>query len=176
MTPTVTIRRCTVDDAPALSALACRTFYDTFTGTCTEEDMQHFLDTYYSEEKMKQELANEDDYIFFALEHGLPVGYLRFLESPVQFPHPLSTKALELNRLYVDTAYRGHGVAKVLMDFYMDYAKMKGHRLLWLGVWEHNYRAQAFYKKYGFVPTAYTHPFPVGNTPQTDVWWVKELA
>jgi ribosomal protein S18 acetylase RimI-like enzyme len=171
----LTIRRCTIDDAPALSALARRTFYDTFTGTCTEEDMQDFLDTFYNEDRIRQELSDEADYVFFAMMHDMPVAYLRFLESAIPFPHGPDKKALELNRLYVDKAYKGQGDAHALMNFYLDYAKMGGYRLLWLGVWEHNYRAQAFYRKYGFAPSPYTHPFPIGNTPQTDVWWTREL-
>src|ERR1044071_1456798 len=153
MSSGLTIRRCTIDDAPVLKELARRTFYDTFTGTCTEEDMQDFLDTFYNEDQVKQELANEDDFIFFAITDGHPVGFLRCLDSRVPFPHDPNKKALELNRLYIDTAYKGRGIAHALMDFYLDYAKTGGYSLLWLGVWEHNYRAQAFYRKYGFAPT-----------------------
>jgi ribosomal protein S18 acetylase RimI-like enzyme len=175
MSAKVSIRRCTVDDAPVLAALARRTFYDTFTGTCTEADMQDFLETFYNEARIRQELSNSEDYVFFALLQHTPVGYLRFLESPVPFPYDAEKKALELNRLYVDMPYKGRGVAHTLMSFYLDYAEKKGYPFLWLGVWEHNYRAQAFYRKYGFVPTHYTHPFPIGNTPQTDVWWARDL-
>ena len=46
---------------------------------------------------------------------------------------------------------------------------------MWLGVWEHNYRAQKFYQKMGFEDTGYKHPFPIGNTPQTDLWYWKFL-
>ena len=175
MTPDITIRRCTVADAPALTALARRTFHDTFTGTCTEADMQDFLDTFYNEDRIRHELSDPADHIFFALSGNVPVGFLRFMESPVPFPHEQEQRALELNRLYVDQPYKGRGIAQALMSFYLDYAKMEGYRYLWLGVWEHNYRAQAFYRKYGFAPTPYTHPFPVGQTPQTDVWWARDL-
>jgi ribosomal protein S18 acetylase RimI-like enzyme len=175
MSPDITIRRCTVADAPALTTLARSTFYDTFTGTCTEEDMQDFLNTFYNEERIKNDLSNTEDYVFFAMVHNTPVAFLRFLESAVPFEYDASRKALELNRLYVDKAYKGQGIAHMLMDFYLDYAKTGGYSFLWLGVWEYNYRAQAFYRKYGFVPTPHMHPFPIGNTPQTDVWWARTL-
>ncbi len=170
-----TIRRCTVADAAALSALARRTFQDTFTGTCTEADMRRFLDDNYSVKRLTQELSNPYDYTFFAMDGDEPAGYLRFLESPVPFPHDAARKALELNRLYINLAWKGRGVAAELMDFYLDYARTQGYGLLWLGVWEHNGRAQAFYRKYAFAPTPYTHPFPIGETPQTDVWWIRTL-
>lgn len=137
--------------------------------------MQDFLDTFYNEGRITEELGNADDYTFFALHHDVPVAFLRFLNSPVPFPHDASQKPLELNRLYVDLPYKGQGIARELMNFFMDFAKTGSYTLLWLGVWEHNYRAQAFYRKYGFAPTPYTHPFPIGNTPQTDVWWTRNL-
>jgi len=104
-----------------------------------------------------------------------PVGFLRFLESPVPFPCNTCTRALELNRLYVDQSYKGKGVAQELMDYYLQFAADNRYDFLWLGVWEHNYRAQAFYRRYGFSFTGHRHPFPIGNTPQTDEWWALEI-
>jgi len=172
MSPDITIRRCTVSDAPALAALARRTFYDTFTGTCTDDDMQDFLDTFYNEARIKAELSNPEDHIFFAMQYDAPIAFLRFLESPVPFPHDESKRALELNRLYVDKGHKGQGVAHTLMDFYLDYAKMGGYTFLWLGVWEHNPRAIAFYSKWGFVKFG-SHPFMLGDDRQTD-WYMKK--
>ena len=162
-------------DVAALTAIARSTFHDTFAHTATAADMHHFLDSFYSSEQMAGELANPEDYIFFATIQNNPVGFMRFLESPVPFPHNAHGKPLELNRLYVDAAYQGRGIAQLLMNFYMEYAVSSGCRLLWLGVWEHNHRAHAFYRKYGFTFTGHRHPFPIGDTPQTDEWWSKDL-
>jgi ribosomal protein S18 acetylase RimI-like enzyme len=167
----IAIRRCTPMDTAVLAALARRTFYDTFTGTCTEDDMQHFLYTFYNEERIASELSREGDYTFLAELDGKPIGFLRFGEVDVPFSYDRALKPLELNRLYVDKAYKGLGLGPLLMDFYMSYAREHGYNFLWLGVWEHNYRAQAFYKKYGFSFSGHRHPFPIGNTPQTDEWW-----
>jgi len=167
----ITIRRCTVADAAVLSELAKRTFEATFTGTCTEEDMVGFQEQYYNIAQMTRELSDPDDLIFFALSGEEPIGYIRFGENEVPFDYDRSLRALELNRLYIDVAFKGKGIAQQMMDFYLQYANDHGYRLLWLGVWEYNYRAQAFYKKYGFAFNGFTHPFPVGSTPQTDQWW-----
>ena len=45
---------------------------------------------------------------------------------------------------------------------------------VWLGVWERNARAQAFYGKYGFRPVG-THVFMFGDEPQTDEIWMRPL-
>ena len=48
-----------------------------------------------------------------------------------------------------------------------DKARARGARELWLGVWERNERAQAFYRKCGFRKVG-TQIFVVGTDPQTD--------
>jgi len=40
--------------------------------------------------------------------------------------------------------------------------------VVWLGVWERNPRAMAFYKKFGFGEVG-DHVFPLGTDPQRDI-------
>ncbi|MEP7238531.1 MAG: GNAT family N-acetyltransferase [Ferruginibacter sp.] len=171
----INIRRLTVADVSALSAIARQTFYDTFTGTCTDADMQTFLDQYYSEEQLGKELMDEETFCFFAEIEGTPVAYLQFKEDYNNFPLIKKWKALELKRIYVLTAFHSKGIAQKLMDFFLSFAAEKNYELVWLGVWEHNKRAQKFYEKYGFINSGHTHDFPIGNTPQTDIWLWKFL-
>lgn len=169
------LRRATVADAPALSRLAADSFSQTFTGTCTEEDMAGYLAATYNESAFRNLLA--DDTVFLLLaesETGNPAGYAQWkTETP---PFEISgNKAVELQRLYVLKDYHGTGVAHLLMDAYEESAVSEGADTLWLGVWEYNYRAQAFYRKRGFSPTGHSHPFPIESTPQTDDWWIKSI-
>lgn len=171
----ITIRRIVLKDAPALAKISVHTFYDTFTGTCTVADMQLFLADYYNLAQVQSELSNEDDFYFFAEVNGQPVGYIRFMEDYSNLPLVKQWKALELKRLYVLKEYHGTGIAQQLMDFCITFAEQHTYQLVWLGVWEHNLRAQKFYTKYGFVNSGHTHDFPIGNTPQTDWWFWKFL-
>ncbi|HNL66233.1 MAG TPA: GNAT family N-acetyltransferase, partial [Ferruginibacter sp.] len=84
-------------------------------------------------------------------------------------------KALELKRIYVQKEFQGKGVAQALMDFILRYASDNGYEVVWLGVWEHNKKAQRFYEKYGFENSGHPHDFPIGSTPQTDFWFWKFL-
>jgi ribosomal protein S18 acetylase RimI-like enzyme len=171
----INVRRIIADDVSALSAIAKQTFCDTFTGTCSEEDMQSFLNQYYSEEQLAKELMDDENFCFFAELDAVPVGYLHFKEDYKNFPVEKKWKALELKRIYVLKEFQGKGIAQKLMDFILKFATGNSYELVWLGVWEHNLRAQKFYEKYGFENSGYTHDFPIGNTPQTDVWFWKFL-
>ena len=171
----INIRRITEKDVAALTAIARQTFYDTFTGTCTPADMQLFLDQYYNPVQLGDELNNPETFCFFAEMESKPVAYLQFMEDYKNFPLIKKWKALELKRIYVLKEFHGMGIAQKLMDHYLQFATENKYEVVWLGVWEHNLRAQKFYEKYGFVNTGYTHDFPIGNTPQTDNWFWKFL-
>lgn len=169
------IRRVTIDDVAALAKIARQTFYDTFTGTCTEEDMQLFLDQYYNEEQLGKELMDAETFCFFAEAGGKAVAYLQFKEDYTNFALIKKWKALELKRIYVLKTLHGKGIAQLLIDYFLKFAAEKKYEVVWLGVWEHNIRAQKFYEKYGFINSGHTHDFPIGNTPQTDIWLWKFL-
>ena len=171
----ITTRRVTLDDVAALSVLAKRTFYDTFTGTCTEEDMQGFLDKFYNEAQLAKEVRDLETQCFFAEIDAVPVAYIQFREDYNNFPLMKKWKALELKRIYILKDFQGKGIAQVLMDLFLNYAAGNEYEVVWLGVWEHNLKAQKFYEKYGFVNSGHTHDFPIGNTPQTDIWLWKFL-
>jgi diamine N-acetyltransferase len=174
--PIVTIRPIVVADLDQLTAMARQTFYDTFAGTCTEKDMQDFLDTHYTASRLGAELAIPGNHYYFAEVAGVPAGYLQFREDYAGFPFMQQWKALELKRIYVSKEFHGKGIAQKLMECVLEHAHKNNYEVVWLGVWEHNKRAQQFYYKYGFKDSGHTHDFPIGSTPQTDIWMWKFLS
>jgi GNAT superfamily N-acetyltransferase len=77
-------------------------------------------------------------------------------------------KPIELVRLYVSRESLGSGVGAALMRACIGEATKRGHKTLWLGVWENNPRARAFYLKWNFREVG-THVFMLGDDPQTDI-------
>ena len=59
--------------------------------------------------------------------------------------------ALELQRIYVLNEYKQRHIGKLLLEKAIRIAQDEGATYLWLGVWEHNTKAIAFYLKQGFV-------------------------
>jgi ribosomal protein S18 acetylase RimI-like enzyme len=74
----------------------------------------------------------------------------------------------------VQRGWHGRGVAQALMARVVAEAVAAGANTLWLGVWEHNHRARAFYGKCGFADVG-EHVFLFGTDPQTDRVMVKPL-
>ena len=169
------MRRITLEDVPALSFIAQKTFYDTFTGTCTEDDMKDFLQKFYSEEVLLEEVKNTAFEYFFIEINDKPVGYILFSAADFEFDEIKGSSALELKRFYILEEYHGKGLAQKMMHFLIDHAVSEGYDCIFLGVWEHNIKAQKFYQKFEFKLTSHKHDFPIGNTPQTDVYMWKSI-
>ena len=53
-------------------------------------------------------------------------------------------------------------------------AKSAGFKTMYLGVWEKNLRAGAFYRKWNFVRVG-EHTFQMGDDPQVDWWMMRPL-
>ena len=129
--------------------------------------MRQYLDANFSPDIQARELANPDVTTFLAEIKGELAGYaqLRLGEAPqcVIGPSPI-----EIVRLYALSRYHGQGVGAALMRTCLDTAREIGAQTIWLGVWEQNDRAIAFYRKHGFVECG-DHIFQLGSDPQRDI-------
>jgi ribosomal protein S18 acetylase RimI-like enzyme len=173
MTPSPTIRYATPADAAMLRDLAARTFYDAFAATNTPENMEAYMAEAFTPARIASELADPYATILIAEVEGVPVGYARL--GGGEAPDCVSARpAMEIVRLYVEQRCHGGGVAHALMQACLDEARRAGCRGVFLGVWEHNPRAQAFYRKWDFEIVG-THIFQMGNDPQTDYWMERTL-
>ena len=170
---TTLVRPATVADAPRLSRLGATTFRETFEGENTPEDMARYLAEAFTPDRQAAEITDPAATVLLAERRGPSgdaelVGYVHLVSGPapeaVRGPAPL-----ELKRLYVARAWHGQGVAQTLMDAALDAARVRGAQTMWLGVWERNPRAAAFYRKYGFTRVG-EHTFVLGADVQTD--WV----
>jgi len=162
----MTIRRGTAADAPTLAALARETFFDTFASTNDATDMAIHLERAYGVAQQTAELTDPDVITLLVDEGGQAVAYAQLRAGHV--PECVTgAKPTELWRFYVARDWHGRGIAQGLMARVVADAAQSGAQTLWLGVWEHNHRARAFYAKCGFADVG-EHVFLFGTDPQTD--------
>ncbi|MDF2188910.1 GNAT family N-acetyltransferase [Paraflavitalea sp. CAU 1676] len=170
---TVTIRLADVSEAGLIADLSRQTFYDTFAEYNTPENMDKFMQEQFSREKLMAELYDPNSIFLLAWVDGEPAGYARLREA--SNPTELGDLAsIEIARIYAHSKVIGRGVGSALMEHCIDVARRMNKALIWLGVWEHNGRAIAFYEKWGFTKFG-EHIFALGDDPQTDWLMKKEL-
>ena len=76
-------------------------------------------------------------------------GYAALSPDPCPVPG-LPEPHLELARLYVATPWHGQGVSGALMTAFLEEARQRGIRGVWLEAFEGNPRALGFYRRWGF--------------------------
>jgi len=162
----VIIRPAVAADAPVLAELARRTFFDTFAPNNDAGDMAIHLARAYGVPQQSAELADPVITTLLVERDGAAVAYAQLRSGHV--PDCVTgADPLEVWRFYVSQEWHGRGIAQALMDRVKVGARERGARTLWLGVWEKNDRARAFYAKCGFADVG-EHIFLFGTDPQTD--------
>jgi ribosomal protein S18 acetylase RimI-like enzyme len=167
------IRRATVADAAALAEFGARTFFETFAVDNTAEDMRLHLESAWNPALQRAEILDPEVDTLLACAGEVIAGFAQLHAGHA--PAGIATvRPVEVLRFYVDKPWQGLGLARQLMEAVESHARARGARELWLGVWERNPRAQAFYRKHGFRKVG-TQIFVVGKDPQTDHVMLREL-
>lgn len=163
----VTIRRADLGDAAVLADLGRQTFHDTFAEQNSKEDMDAYMREAFTVERLTAELQEPGAVYLVAEDSSKVVGFAKL--TPSEPPPCVTTPSpLRLLKLYVSAEAIGSGVGAALMRASVEWAKRSGYESLWLGVWEHNHRAKAFYERWGFEPVG-AEVFLLGSDEQTDV-------
>ena len=165
--PPTIIRRARLDDAAPLAQLAERTFREAFAVLNTPEDMALHCERSYGESIQAAEIADPDKVTLVCEHEGRLLGYAQLRWGPAA-SGVVAARPGEIQRLYVARECHGKGVAADLMNASIDEMRRRRVDVIWLGVWERNPRAIAFYRKFGFVPVG-EHVFQLGSDPQRDI-------
>lgn len=160
-------------EAAMLTDLAARTFYDAFAATNTPENLEAYMREAFTVAQLRRELTDPLSTFLLAEIDGQAVGYAKLVRGPV--PECVAAaRAIELSRLYVEQSALGAGVGPALLQACLELARQEAYPVMFLGVWEHNPRAQAFYRKWGFARVG-EHVFQLGDEAQTD-WWMSRAV
>jgi ribosomal protein S18 acetylase RimI-like enzyme len=160
---TVSVRECTVADAPTLALIAAATLLESFPG-----------------------LVPGDALLAHCAKHHIPAAYVAHFENPVtrawlaevppgaapvgyalvtapDFPPGLAQDDdLELRRIYLFSKFHAGGAGRTMMALAIASAREQRAKRLLLGVHPQNHRALAFYRKTGFTQVG-VRTFQVGT-------------
>lgn len=168
------IRRANASDASLLADLGARTFDETFAAGNNPDDMAAYLASAFTIERLGEELADPVATFFIAEVGATAAGYAK-----VRAGAPAERRDLdgpvELVRLYVGREWLGRGVGADLMAACLKEAVRGAYRTIWLGVWEHNARARAFYRRWHFEEIGH-HTFHLGADAQRDILMARAVV
>lgn len=162
---TVQIRKCLFEDLYILQDISIQTFTDTFKEQNEPENLQTYLERAFNSEQLQSELAHVASEFYFIYCDEKLAGYLKV---------NISDESMEIERIYIKAKFQGKGLGKYLLNHAVEIAIEQKKKNIWLGVWEKNDNAIAFYKKMGFIQTG-AHSFYMGDEEQIDFIMTKTL-
>lgn len=168
---TLKIRKCTLEDLGLLQDISVETFNETFKDQNSAENMKAYLERAFNLNQLEKEICNSSSEFYFIYSNGEIAGYLKVNTHDAQ-TEMMGNDSLEIERIYIKGIYQKHGLGKFLLNKAVEIAMERNKKSVWLGVWERNENAIAFYKKRGFVQTG-THSFYMGDEEQKDFIMTK---
>ena len=170
----VVIRPAKLTDAASLAAIAERTFRETFAAENSAKNINLHCADKFSAQIQGEEISDPQLVTLLAEIAGELVGFAQ-LRLTHATAYVKGDRPAELHRIYVSSKWHGRGVANELMRAVCATAAEAGSDCLWLGVWERNLKAIAFYRKRGFSVVG-DHVFMLGQDPQRDLIMAAQLG
>ncbi len=171
---TITYVRPDAEMGRKLLLAARRIFTDTFSHLYAADAFEDFCDrTYAPDGPMARDLQDGTVGWRVAVAGHEPIGYAKLtpLRAPAADP---GDGALELQQIYVLSAWHGTGVAEQLMQWAVSEARNRNAEALYLTVFDHNERAKRFYSRHGFEEVGRC-TFTLGDRVDDDRIWRKRL-
>lgn len=144
----IQIRQAVPEDLSALRELSIRSFVTAYAAHNTEEDMEQYLRENFSEETLASELSDPRFVYLLAMEGTQISGYIKLDCAVVQ--KEFGRRPIEIARLYTDPVLLSKGIGHRMIDAAVEFARSENHDVIWLGVWQNNFRAVNFYQREGF--------------------------
>jgi diamine N-acetyltransferase len=170
----VQIRPATPDDVPSLAVLGADAFVAAFGAANPAGAVEDYVAEAFSVETLESQLRDPLSQWLVA-EVGEELVGMAHLAGGDLPPEVVASAPVQLSRLYTAAGLTSRGVGSMLMDAAIDAATTLGHDVMWLGVWEHNPRAVAFYRRWGFEQVG-TVVFRLGDDDQIDLVLRRRLT
>ena len=164
--PKTIIRSAKDRDFDVLLSITNSTFIATYGAFNTAENMRAYLETHFSKKALMAQLNDPQVQFYLAEQNNSILGYIKVNRGTAQTEADYPN-TLEIERIYVLSKFHGKGYGKLLLQKAIDVAKNNRLVNAWLGVWDQNPKAIAFYERNGFS-TFGVHEFLLGDDPQRD--------
>ena len=169
----IRLKKCNLEDLPILQEVSYETFNETFKEQNSPENMNTYLEMAFNSKQLEIELLHISTEFIFVYLNDEVAGYLKTNINDAQ-SEKMGDESLEIERIYIKNKFQRHGLGKFLLSKAIQIALECNKAKIWLGVWDKNVNAIAFYKKMGFVPTG-SHSFYMGDDEQIDLIMTKTI-
>jgi ribosomal protein S18 acetylase RimI-like enzyme len=131
-------------------------------------DIDQWQDGYPNEESFKDDIKKNHSYVLVDQDHVIGTMYFALEQEPTydvikNGKWLTDTTYGVVHRVIVDESYKGHGLAKLLLEYAEDQAKAQQVKSIRMDTHQDNKSMQRFMKKNGFI---YCGEISVSNAPR----------
>lgn len=137
------IKQAELRDIPIIQEIARQSWYSTYQGILTLEQIQFLLTHWYSSESLTNEIQKRQHKHYLLFEDNLPVGFFAY------HPNEHKAKHLRLSRIYLIPEKQRRGYGRSILSFLEEEASKLNCQAIELNVSQEN-QAVGFYKRMGF--------------------------
>ncbi|MDB4999019.1 MAG: family acetyltransferase [Mucilaginibacter sp.] len=161
------IREATTADVEAIIQIAEQTWWPTYEPLLGKEQVAYMLEKIYSQEKITDQVKNNEQTFLLLLEDKQPVAFAAYS------PREEDLEIYKLHKLYCLPVTQGKGYGRILINAVIEKTKEAGKHTLDLNVNRYN-KAKDFYEKMGFT-IAYEEDIAIGPYWMNDYVMRKEF-
>lgn len=164
--PELILRRAGLQDAASFAAVAAQSFRDAYYPLDDHQEIDDYIAEHFSLAAIASTLGDSNSTVLLASQSDRLIGYAHLLvaEPPACVAGPAP---IQLARFYFVRDTVGKGYGSQLMQAVLTETRRLDRRTLWLGIHSRNFKALAFYKKFGFVHVG-GKPFVIAGRSYVD--------
>lgn len=161
------------DDLKLLVALGMTTCYEAYFELDPSKDLAEYCLWAFNEQQLKTELEDANSTFLIAEFNARAIGYAKLREGK-KIECMAGRNAIEIQRIYILEKFKRRQIGERLMNRCFEIAREKGFEIVWLGVWDKNTAAQAFYEKIGMTKAGWTD-FSDGRNEFINLVYAKDI-
>lgn len=163
----IVFRPIQTNEVDELKSIATTTFVQSYEHLNDPENFGRYITKAFTQEKLLEEIKNDESYYYFVLLNENIIGYLK-LNVGMSQTEDYGDEYLEIERIYLDRGYQRRGIGSRMMSYALARGRALHKKKVWLGVWDRNPKAIRFYEGVGFSITG-EHIFQFGDEDQRDL-------
>lgn len=129
-------------DAERLAKLAHTIWNQHYVDIIGQKQVDYMLATFQDQDTIYQQILDGQNYFILSDSDLGDVGYSCLLPE---------NNELKLSKIYVDSASKGRGFGKLMLEHAIQFADQHDAKRIWLTVNKYNHTSIEWYKRQGFV-------------------------
>ena len=158
----ITVRPATTNDSQLIANIGRVAVEISHRDSCSNTDMQHFLDAHYNESAIREELSDPANVYHVIFYKGQPAGFSKIVLNAEHSNLP-NKNVTKLDRIYLDSNFYSMKLGLQLLRHNIELSKKNDQYGMWLFTWIGNERAVNFYTRNNFAIIG-AHKFKVSDT------------